>query len=242
MEWRRGLLRLMMTIALALAGALPVNAQEPEAVPPSPEKRAVPPAWGGLAGPDAPRVWPQEKVIAGQRTCMEILARAAYQLEASGPVREGPCGAPAPIRLRGLPGEPTIEIAPPATVTCDFAATLREWVDRVLQPTARARLKAPVTRIRLMGSYSCRRRYNAPDKRISQHARAKAIDIAAFEGAGGQVVSVLDHWAGDDERAAFLRDIHTGACQIFDTVLGPRANDAHANHFHFDIGSGGICE
>jgi hypothetical protein len=115
-------------------------------------------------------------------------------------------------------------------------------VDRVLQPTATARLGSPIAKIRLMGSYSCRRRYNAPDKRISQHARAKALDIAAFQTADGQVITVLEDWPGDGERAAFLRDIHTGACQIFDTVLGPRANAAHANHFHFDIGSGGVCE
>jgi hypothetical protein len=231
---------IVLVVMLYAAGA--GRAEAPESMPPLPEKRTAPPAWGALAGPDAPRIWPQEDIMAEQRACMHMLARATYVLEPGDPVREGPCGAPAPVQLSGLPGDPAVEIAPPAMVTCDFAATLREWVDRVMQPTARARLKAPVVRIRLMGSYSCRRRYNAPDTRISQHARAKAIDIAAFQTADGQTVSVLEHWPGDDERAAFLRDIHTGACQIFDTVLGPRANEAHANHFHFDLGSGGVCE
>lgn len=236
------MLRLIILVALVTGPVEAAWAETPGAAAPLPEKRTAPPAWGGLAGPDAPRSWTPEEIVAEQRRCMAVLARAAYDLEPGEPVRKGPCGAPAPVLLRGLPGEPAVKITRPATVTCGFAATLREWVDRVLQPTARARLGAPVIRIRLMGSYTCRRRYNAPDTRISQHARAKAIDIAAFQTADGQTVSVLEHWPGDDERAAFLRDIHTGACQIFDTVLGPRANAAHANHFHFDIGSGGVCE
>jgi hypothetical protein len=37
--------------------------------------------------------------------------------------------------------------------------------------------------------------------------------------------------------AAFLRRLHKGACRIFGTVLGPEANEAHRNHFHFDLAS-----
>lgn len=213
------------------------------AAPPWPEKRRPPAAWGEPEMADAPARWADEEIAAAQRECIAALARERYLLEVLEPIREGLCGAPAPVSLTGLPGrEAALRFMPAATLTCDTAARVREWVDRVLQPTATARLGAAVTKIRLMGSYSCRRRYNAPDKRLSQHALANALDIAAFQTSDGQVITVLDHWAGDDERAAFLRDIHTGACQIFDTVLGPRANEAHANHFHFDIGSGGICE
>jgi hypothetical protein len=35
--------------------------------------------------------------------------------------------------------------------------------------------------------------------------------------------------------AAFLRRLHGGACGTFTTVLGPDANAAHRNHFHFDL-------
>jgi len=35
--------------------------------------------------------------------------------------------------------------------------------------------------------------------------------------------------------AAFLRRLHAGACGTFRTVLGPEANEAHRNHFHFDL-------
>jgi hypothetical protein len=35
--------------------------------------------------------------------------------------------------------------------------------------------------------------------------------------------------------ATFLRRLHEGACGTFGTVLGPEANDAHRDHFHFDL-------
>lgn len=33
----------------------------------------------------------------------------------------------------------------------------------------------------------------------------------------------------------FLRRLHKGACGPFGTVLGPEANEAHRDHFHFDL-------
>jgi hypothetical protein len=35
--------------------------------------------------------------------------------------------------------------------------------------------------------------------------------------------------------SVFLRRLHRGACGTFGTVLGPDANEAHRNHFHFDL-------
>ncbi len=37
--------------------------------------------------------------------------------------------------------------------------------------------------------------------------------------------------------AAFLHRLHKGACGVFGTVLGPEANEAHRDHFHFDLAS-----
>lgn len=38
-----------------------------------------------------------------------------------------------------------------------------------------------------------------------------------------------------NERNDFVRRIHQAACGTFGTVLGPEANDAHKDHFHFDM-------
>lgn len=37
------------------------------------------------------------------------------------------------------------------------------------------------------------------------------------------------------DAAAFLRELHAGACPVFGTVLGPEANDAHRDHLHVDM-------
>jgi len=36
-------------------------------------------------------------------------------------------------------------------------------------------------------------------------------------------------------RTDFLRAVHRSACKVFNTVLGPEANNAHLNHFHLDL-------
>ncbi|RZL73462.1 MAG: extensin, partial [Sphingomonas sp.] len=41
-------------------------------------------------------------------------------------------------------------------------------------------------------------------------------------------------WKGDDPKAAFLRDVRDGACQLFATTLSPDYNAAHADHLHLD--------
>jgi len=41
--------------------------------------------------------------------------------------------------------------------------------------------------------------------------------------------------AGPRDASSFLRAIHTDACKTFNTVLGPKANAAHKNHFHLDM-------
>lgn len=39
----------------------------------------------------------------------------------------------------------------------------------------------------------------------------------------------------DTAGRVFLTRLHKGACGVFTTVLGPEANEAHRNHFHFDL-------
>lgn len=41
--------------------------------------------------------------------------------------------------------------------------------------------------------------------------------------------------AAKTSEAAFLKRLHSGACTMFGTVLGPEANEAHRDHFHFDV-------
>jgi len=51
---------------------------------------------------------------------------------------------------------------------------------------------------------------------------------------------------GHNARQKFLRVLYTSGCQRFATALGPEANEAHRNHFHFDLadrgGRGSYCQ
>jgi hypothetical protein len=55
-------------------------------------------------------------------------------------------------------------------------------------------------------------------------ARARATMVAAAGVTASQTSAAL-----------FLKRLHHGACTLFGTVLGPEANEAHRNHFHFDV-------
>lgn len=51
--------------------------------------------------------------------------------------------------------------------------------------------------------------------------------------------------AEKEASSAFLHQAHDNACGIFGTVLGPDTNDAHHDHFHFDMKARkgpGLCE
>jgi hypothetical protein len=99
---------------------------------------------------------------------------------------------------------------------------------------------------------------------LSEHALANAIDIPEFVLASGERITVLDNWpknpftpplplpnpvrvaaAGSlmpvssslsaEQKSKFVKYLHDDACSTFTTVLGPDANEAHKNHFHFDM-------
>lgn len=153
------------------------------------------------------------------------------------PIKDGACGSAAPIRLQGFESSDGSQVtfSPGPTMSCVLAKELRLWLDTAVQPAAEARLHTKIAKMSTLSSYDCRMRYNNPALKISEHALANAIDIGEFVTAKGDRISVLDNWYAGDARADFLHDIHTGACQMFGTTLGPEANSAHKNHFHLDM-------
>ena len=290
------------------------------------------------AEPPKPDVWSQDEIIAGLRACLRLLAPIAAHVEIEPPVKRDDCGAPAPVALRRIYSDAgKVEFSPPAMLNCAMVANLHTWVEETLQPTAEELLGSPVVRLRNASGYSCRKRngslFNA-DK-LSEHAKANAVDIAGFVTADGRTIEVAKFWGptmrdlreaervaaerareakeaamkaaakpvpakaepgptrkpsaiaarardlkkvkqtapihsaepkaakggrdDDDEgdkddargpvaalaaartKAAasaegdFLRRLHKGACSTFGTVLGPEANEAHRDHFHFDL-------
>lgn len=134
-----------------------------------------------------------------------------------------------------------VQVGEPFTLTCRAAASLALWERHVLQPAAQAHFGQPVVRLVHFGSYACRNVYGRADDARSQHATADALDVAGFVLQGGRRISVAADWPGDDPASLFLRQVHGGACGLFDGVLGPDYNAAHADHFHLDRGPYRLC-
>lgn len=138
--------------------------------------------------------WTAAKIAAAKRQCTKQLARLALVYEKLDPIREGRCGTPAPIMVARVGSPESVRISPPATVSCDMAAALSQWFEKVVQPAALIHLGGPITKVRNVSSYVCRHRSRDPDKPLSEHSSANALDIAEFETATGKRISLTKHW------------------------------------------------
>ena len=146
---------------------------------------------------------------------------------------EPECGMADGMALR--PDGPRSATYPGGLVTaCPVAAALRLWERHTVQPAAERLFGARVERIDHFGSFSCRRLYGRPDGGWSEHATANAVDIAGFRLSDGTRISVLRDWSGGGDKAAFLRTVRDGACDVFATTLSPDYNAAHRDHLHLD--------
>lgn len=257
--------------------------------------------------------WSAADIVASRKECEVLLKGLALDFSYAAPIRHNACGAAQPIVLRSIGAKPAVAIDPPATLNCHMAAKLANWMMSSVQPLAATWLKSKVVSIKNEADYDCRNRYGDPGQKLSEHAKANAIDIGAFTFQSGTGATVGDNWgpvmrdliaaakitktataktgfaakvasadgsiivdppltgslpvlsaeaaerkhlgssvvrqARRDEAKAlgveppkpqtaaanFIHAVHDSACQMFGTVLGPEANDAHRQHFHFDL-------
>ncbi|MHA6723421.1 extensin-like domain-containing protein [Sphingomonas sp. RS2018] len=170
--------------------------------------------------------------------CRTLLDRAGVRYTTLESVRGqgGQCGYADGVRVSG--GSAALRYSPAGLgVACPVAAAMAmlEW--NVIQPAAERRFGSRVRTVEHFGSYNCRRMYGRSAGDWSQHATADAIDIAGFVLADGTRISVVRDWDAEGKdagKAAFLRDVRDGACDVFTTVLSPDYNAAHRDHFHLD--------
>lgn len=192
--------------------------------------------------PETGAGWPASAVAAGKANCATLLDGLDITYAPLAPIgREGGCGAPAPVEVTAVAG---VRLEPPATQTCAMAAAMAAWLKEDVQPAARRRLGTEVTEIRTATSYACRRRNNGASGKMSEHARANALDMSGFTFAKKTNVTVKgeDGWGrgllaavGLSKNGSFLEDIRKAACAHFTTVLGPGSDPYHGDHFHVDV-------
>lgn len=165
--------------------------------------------------------------------CRALLMRAGARHDVVPPFGANQCRVGDAVRLGG--GARSIALRPDSpAMACPVAAGLAVWEWEVVQPAARLFLGQRVVAIEHYGSWSCRRIYGRAEGGWSEHATADAIDVAGFRLADGTRISVLNEWKREGDKAAFLRAVRDGACDLFSTVLSPDYNAAHADHLHLD--------
>ncbi len=132
------------------------------------------------------------------------------------------------------------------TMSCKFAERFAQWTAEIAGPVVVAHSGVQLQAIVTGPGLVCRNRVGTSTMKVSEHAKGNAIDIAGFTLAGKRHLTIGGEVSGSEARA--LQAMRTSACGYFTTVLGPGANPAHANHFHFDYGKHGrsynyrICE
>jgi hypothetical protein len=168
-------------LAAAVSGSPTGSATSQAGTGPAIAAVAPPPEWSGV------------EVGAALMECVNLLAPINAQVIPLAPVRYNDCGTPAPVLLRSIGGKDRIAVDPPLVMNCPMVAALSRWLEKTVQPAARATLGSPVARI-VGSSYACRNLYNLPNERRSQHAYANAIDLPVFFLADGRKVDLTQGW------------------------------------------------
>jgi len=149
------------------------------------------------------------------------------------------CGIANAVRVRSISN---VTLSQQSVMNCTTAQSLKSWIDNGLSSAVRGQ-GGGVVGLRVVAHYACRTRNSRKGARISEHAKGNAIDIAAFQLRDGSEISVLKDW-GSGSKGRTLKRIHKSACGPFGTVLGPKSDRYHRDHFHLDVAryrSGPYC-
>lgn len=132
------------------------------------------------------------------------------------------CNVKAPVQVTSVDG---VRLNPPATINCDAAVALAEWVNEGLQPA----FHDQVAQLNIANSYACRPRNNVRGNKVSEHGSGNAIDISGFVLNTGKTMSVASNYGSQIKKAK------KAACGIFFTTLGPGSDGYHEDHIHLDV-------
>ncbi|MGE0666499.1 MAG: extensin family protein [Sphingomonadales bacterium] len=244
----------MRDAALAPITVTPSGPVEP--APPAPEPGMEPPAGDAVANlsdastdgleeePGAALlITPPPSESRPATECETELKALGVIFEPQPPIPgEAGCGVDRPLKVSSV----GVALKPAIVTRCEMAKTLAVWTKDVMAPSAALHLKAAPSAILTGDSYQCRARRGDGEVKVSEHAKANAIDVAGIEFAGRETVPVKDRTGSGDGERAFQAAIRGGACAYFTTVLGPGTNAAHADHLHLDLIDRGngyrICE
>jgi hypothetical protein len=144
----------------------------------------------------------------------------------------GECGGPDIVSLQRVITKDrlSVEISPTATLRCETAEAIVDWVREDLVGLA-ANLESVLIGIETFDSFECRGQNRIVGAKLSEHGRANALDIRAIRLKSGRGVQLTDPAVSKDIRV----EIRTSVCERFTTVLGPGADGYHEDHIHIDL-------
>jgi hypothetical protein len=148
------------------------------------------------------------------------------------------CGVQDPVKVSSVSG---VSLSQQSIMDCTTAKALNSWIENGVKPTVKGK-GGGVKTLQVAAHYNCRTRNNRKGARISEHGRGRAIDISAIILEDGTSLSVLRDWRS--RNAKTMAKLHKLACGPFGTVLGPKSDRYHQDHFHFDTAryrSGPYC-
>lgn len=218
---------------------------------------AVPdvPAKGAEPDPKTPEVKtasiaPQAATPIGPSDCEQSLRNGKVQFDAV-PASFGDATCPIvdPVRLHSVATPSGVVNFPEGPVfNCRFARQFALWVSDTGSAVVLAQMNKRLERLATGPGYDCRHRNGDSSAKMSEHAAGDAVDITSMTVADGTTIHMADAINPASPSYAVLRALRTTACGYFTTVLGPGANEAHKEHYHFDLGVHGksanyrICE
>ncbi|WP_299877194.1 extensin family protein [uncultured Sulfitobacter sp.] len=205
----------------------------------------LPEAWNPLVGFDLSQPetlltrWKMARALADPQACLAALETGAIFEKVADLEESAQCH----IRPQVILQSTATARMQPLNTRCQTALRLAAWDRYGIQPAAREHLGTGVRRINHLSSYNCRamRTTGSGAPRMSTHATADAVDIAGVTLDDGRQIRLIEHWTGQDARAAFLRDIRDSSCTWFRVTLGPEYNRLHADHFHLQHTGWGLC-
>lgn len=251
----------------AIAGTAAAELGETPVIP---VPRAKPVAPSGKASP--PPSGPSEMADNGRAAAVAPILPAPHSVTAPQPATDidcqmrldrlglaftpkptfassGNCTLTDPVVLSSLNLDDGKVVFPDQPVlNCSFAETFAKWVKEKGDPAVRREAKSGLSVIYTGPGYECRGRNGDGSAKLSEHGYGNAVDITLFKLKDGRTFQVADALNPVSPAFATLKSMRFTACESFSTVLGPGANSAHAEHFHFDNGRHGktgtyrICE
>lgn len=228
----------------------------PEPIPPEPVIPAAPPVQPKNIAP-APKAatlppihLPPPVLLSDATACQAALNKFNVTFTPNPTYeQQGSCIIVNPVQLKTytLNGQ-KLEFPDLPNLNCAFALQFINFIHDSASPTIASQTHSYISKLYTGPGFVCRGRNGDSSAKMSEHALGNAVDIERIQLADGRTILVKDAISSFNKDYLVLSTIRHSACTYFTTVLGPGANEAHASHFHFDLGQHGksgtyrICE